>query len=1081
MSQNSSTVSIGSPLSAAQRALLERRLRGAPPRQYPIPRRPPDGPAPLSSGQRRLWALDRLLDNAAPYHVVQVLRIRGGVAGDVLARCVQAVVHRHEILRTTFDVVDDQPVQIVSSRPAIDWGEVDFEHLGPSSAAEKALSTALANAMKPFDLQRGPLLRMMVIRIEPSQHLVLLALHHIVADERSLEIFWQEIASCYDAMTRDRSPLLPDLTVQYADFARWQRDRHGSDASQSQLRYWLAELEGAPEVCTFPTDHPRPARLSMRGRQARARLPDSLSRGLRAYAKDLQTTPFAVWLAGFLALLFRFSGQTDIVVGIPFANRGHPSLEPLIGFFLNTLVIRVDFSPRPSFRELVQTVHWKLMHGFDHGDCPFDTLAERVPHRRALSHNPLFQVMFVFEQAQAPARLAPGLDIEPVAVDTGGSKFDLTCFVRERETGVDVALEYSTDLYAAPSVERLMTHWQTLLSSAVASPAAPVARLRLLVPGQRRELLADWNTAATDRAEDTNVLDLFRKRVEETPEAPAVSSRERTLTYRELDQCAARLAVRLNRHGLRPGDRVAVCAERSVDLIIGILAVLGAGGAYVPIDPGNPAARRRFLLEDSGASIVIAQRRLLEHFREFAGAIIALDGRELAGSEGAKTALSFSVPSTSPAYLIYTSGSTGRPKGVVVTHANLAHSTLARFRYYGPTKVRFLLLSSFAFDSSVAGIFWSLCGGGTLILPETRAEQDLARLSALISASGATHTLCLPSLYALLLEHADAGRLASLQTVIVAGEACPPRLVHRHHTLRPGAGLYNEYGPTEATVWCAVHRTRPEDARASVPIGRPVPNSRLYVLDEEREPVPIGVPGELYVGGNGVAAGYWNQPELCARSFVPDPFAEAPGQRMYRTGDRVRLRSDSTLEFLGRSDHQIKIRGHRIELEEVERTLAGSAQVEELAVAATNGDDTGAASPPTRLTAYVVPRVGFEASDLLRRSREQLPSYMVPTEIVLLDALPRTATGKLDRRTLARSRPLEHPPRCAEDVAPTDTQRMLASIWMNLLGVRAVGPDDNFFEIGGDSMLSILLVSKAREAGMAISPTQLFVSFWLTL
>lgn len=1096
-------------LSAAQRALLEKRLRGKsggtsqpPPPHSAIPPRDPDAPNFAAYAQQRLYFLHEMAPRAAAYNMFDALRLRGALDVLALEQALQGVVERHQSLRTTFTTQNDETVAVIAPELALAVPVVDLaQSVGEAATWETAQRRAEAEIRRPFDLRTGPLLRMTLIRVAPDEHLLVLVVHHIIADEWSLGLFWRELAAGYAALRSGASPALPELPLQYADFAAWQRGRWQAGELEPQLAYWREQLAGELPVLHLPCDRPRPDAQTFRGALISAPLPAGVVTALKEIGQAQGATLFMTVLAAFNVLLHRYTGGTDIPVGTPAATRDDPGVQGLIGLFLNTLVLRTDLSGNPRFDRLLARVRDVALDAYAHRELPVEKLVETLHPSRDGGRNPLFQVMFVHQTEQSSAVDFPGLTATPVTLDYGAAKFDLTLFLGETEGETRLSIEYNTDLFDAATVQRMMGHMGTLLVGIAAQSATRIGELPLLTPVERGQVLAEWNDTALDYGPARTVHELIAEHAAATPDAVAVVCDDVQLSYRELNMRAAALARRLRARGVGPNTCVGICLERSPEQIVAILGVLRAGGAYVPLDPGYPAERLAFMLRDSGAPVLVTHSARVERLPDHAAQVLCVDGDAApAGANGGDNRGEHRVfpegvrplsdvsqgedpfredePDIEPedlAYVIYTSGSTGQPKGVAITHGNLLHSTLARFHVYPEPLSSFLLLSSFAFDSSIVGIFWTLCRGGALVLPPPGSETDVPGLAALINRHRISHLLCLPSLYDLLLTYAPAAQLDSLRVAIVAGEACPSLLPQRHYAALPDAALYNEYGPTEGSVWCTAHKIPPEHpAGAPVPIGRPIPNMAAHVLDPYRQPVPVGVAGELYIGGAGLARGYVNRPDLTEERFVSHPFAEEMlalgdgphGARLYRTGDRVRWCADGTLEFLGRIDQQVKIRGFRVELGEIETVLVAHPAVE-AAVVAVHGDGAD-----QRLVAYVVWRNPAETPGLQALRQHvgaRLPAYMVPAQWVPLDALPRTPNGKVDRNQLPA-------PGAAGDAVPDPSngdvapgaprdalEIQLVRIWESVLKVRPLGIHDDYFALGGHSLGAVALFGRMRE------------------
>jgi amino acid adenylation domain-containing protein len=981
-----------SGLSEAKRAVLDRLLAGERPGPMVSRRvgpRPPDEPARLSYAQERLWFLAQLNPASTAYTMHHAFRVRGPLHLTALEQALNTVVARHEILRTTFTPDGPEVVQTIQPELRLRIPLIDLSNLPTDERAAHVEQHLAAAARYHFDLSSGPLVALSALRLAVGEHILLVSLHHIVSDEWSNGVLWRELAAAYQACEERHPPNLPELPFQYADYAYWQRRWLDEDVLRRQLSYWTEKLRGGLPLLQLPTDQPRPAVQSFRGAMRTATMESATARALEELALQAGATPFMLLVAAFIALLYRYTGQGDVAVGTPIANRNRPEVRDLIGLFLNTLVLRVDVSDDPPFLELVNRVRDASLGAFAHADLPFERLVDELKPVRDLSYNPLFQVMFVYQDGLDPTFKLPGLDIAPIFVDGGVAKFDLTLFAVRTGEGLQLALEYATDLFELTTIERMLGHLQVLLQGIAADPGTRLSLLPLLTETEHHQLLVEWNQAAAAFPSEQCIHHLFEACADQTPNAAAVLYDRQQLTYAELEGRSNRLAHYLRALGVRPGDNVALCVERSPEMIVGILGILKAGAAYVPLDPSYPRDRLTFVLEETAAPVVLTQRSLENVLPASISGRVLLDGDWSAIADFPETRPDVAVGPEHWAYVIYTSGSTGTPKGVPITHRGLVHSTVARFMYYPRAVGRFLLLSSFAFDSSVAGIFWSLCQGGALVLPLQKQEQDVHAIAALIARHAVTHTLCLPSLYALLLRYADPQQLSSLHTVIVAGEACPAELVRRHYAALPGATLYNEYGPTEGTVWATVYAVPPDFAGQLVPIGRPIPNAQAYILDAHRQPVPVGVLGELYIGGPGIAPGYLNSPALTADRFLDHPYQ--PGERLYRTGDLVRYLPDGTIEFRGRVDHQVKVRGYRVELDEIEAVLLQHAAVAQALVIA--GSHHAASATPDSddldALATAIEALGREGQQLLSEV-ESLPSTAVAYLLADASSLPRS-------------------------------------------------------------------------------------------
>ncbi|QRN99307.1 amino acid adenylation domain-containing protein [Archangium violaceum] len=1033
----------------------------------PIPRGPREsGPAPMSSAQQRMWFLHQLEPGSPVHHIPAAVRFTGALEVSALERALAEVVRRHEPLRTTLAEEDGTPVQRVLPSAQVSLPVVDLRAL-PEVEREAELRLRLQEeARRPFDLEHGLPLRLLLLRTGEQAHVLLVVVHHLATDGWSMGLLVREVSALYAAFLSGAVPSLPEPPVRYVDFSAWQHEWSRGKALASQLAWWRRQLAGAPAVLELPGDAPRPPVRSMRGERLPVHLPAALSEAVRALGRREGVTPFMVLLAAFQTLLHRYSGQEDLCVGSPVAGRPRAELEGLIGLFINTLVLRTRVSGTLSFRELLARVR-EVTHGaYANQDVPFEMLVQELQPARSRSHSPLFQVMLTLLPSPAEAPVLPGLASRLEDVHTGTAMYDLTLTLGPGRDGLVGWLEYSTDLFHASTAARMVTHLRVLLEAAVANPGQRLSLLPLMPEVERRQVLVEWNSTRGPHVAASLPAQL-RAQAERTPDAVALVHGGTRLTYRALRRRVCALALELRARGVGPEVVVGLCARRSVEMVVGLLAILEAGGAWLPLDPSYPAERLAFMLEDSGARLVLTQRELVGVLPVDAARTVLLDAQEGPPTEAEQGPGSGSSPEHL-AYVLYTSGSTGRPKGVAVQQRNVAHFFAAMDERVpqGPSPI-WLAVTSISFDISVLELVWTLARGFQVVLGE---GVDIGELLALIRQHGVTHLQGTPSLMGRLLREPEAeARLASLRCLLVGGEALPATLAGALHRLAPGR-LLNMYGPTETTVWSSTHRVG--EGESPVPIGTPIPYTELYVLDGHLRPVPIGVPGELFIGGAGVVRGYLGRPELTAERFVPDPFRGERGARLYRTGDRARWRADGTVEFLGRLDHQVKVRGHRIEVGEVEAALALHPAVQ-AAVVAAREDVPG----ETRLVAYAVARPGqaLEEGALRECVLRRLPEYMVPSAFVVLEALPLTPNGKVDRKALPAPRDAGLEPR-REYVAPrTEAERTLAEVWAQVLGREQVGVHDNFFELGGDSVLGLRVVAGARRRGLDVTAKLLFL------
>ena len=1007
---------------------------------------------PASFAQRRLWFIDRLTQGEANYNVFQAVRLLGPLDLPALQSCLDAIAERHESLRTFFCDEDGQPIQAVQpkSRIALEF----FDLKGSEQPEIEARRLAVRESRCGFRLDRAPLLRLGVLRLAPEHHVALLNMHHIISDGWSMGVLIREIAEGYAAFRQGQAPAFEPLPVQYADFSLWQQEWLEGGELARQTEYWKQQLGTDVEPLQLPSDKRRPDSLSYRGADHPIRLGPELAAELKKLGDDQGATLFMTLLTGYFAFLHRYSGQRNLRVGSPVANRRRPELEGLIGFFVNTLVLSAEVSPQLTALELLSQVRERTLGAFDHQDVPFERLVETLSPQRDPSRSPLFQAMLALQNAPAERMQASDLEVQAFESESGTARFDLTLSLAEAGGELRGVLQYSTDLFEGPTIERMTRHLKRLLEGICRNPQLPIGRLSMLDEAERRRILEDWNRVGHGVANDSCVHDLFRQQAERSPDAPAAIFQDSAISYRQLERESNRLARYLAALGAQPETRVAVFLERSAEMVAAVWGILKSGAAYVPLDPSYPADRITMMLQDCQATLVITRKELSPRLATASALVVCLDEHAERISACSPERVRSSAQPDNTAYMIYTSGSTGRPKAVMVSHRNLCHSTLSRLQMYEAAPRRFLLLPSLAFDSSVAGFYWTLLSGGALVLPCDGFQFDIAGLRQLIQRHRVTHLLCLPSLYQVMLEEGNRNELKSLQTAIVAGEACPGELPSRHFELSK-ARFYNEYGPTEGTVWCSLYES-PEgrQERSPLTIGGPIAGSQLYILDPNLEPTPLGVPGQLFIGGPGVTRGYLDRPALTASRFLPDPFLDRPGSRLYASGDLARWLPQGEIEFLGRVDHQVKIRGYRVELGEIEAVLRQHPRVREAALAAS---ESGGA---TRLAAYVVAEGELNPEDLKGFLGSRLPDYMTPSAIVQLEKLPLAPNGKVDRKAL----PEPAPRQLSESSPRTQTQQLVADIWSQLLGLDAVGLEESFFGLGGHSLMATRVVSRLEKA-----------------
>jgi amino acid adenylation domain-containing protein len=1009
-----------------------------------------DRPLPLSFAQQRLWFIDQLEPGSAAYNIPFPLRLRGALDVRALAGALTEIVRRHEALRTVFGEASGEPVQVIRPAAPFPLPVVDLGRLPVDAREAEARRLAAADAARPFDLARGPLLRAALLRIGDGESVLLGCMHHAVSDGWSMGIFARELSALYPAVAEGRPSPLPELPVQYADYAVWQRAWLSGETLERQLAYWRESLAGAPPLLELPTDRPRPQVQGAEGAAVPFTLPAETSAALRALARREGATPFMALLAAWQVLLARWSGQEDVVVGTPIAGRTRAETEGLIGLFVNTLVLRTDLGGDPGFRALLGQVRERVLGAYAHQEVPFEKLVEELAPERSLGRTPFFQVMLSLQnQEQGEPRIGP-VEVEPLGTGGEAVKFDLNLGLAEHGGRYAGGLVYRAELFDAATAERMLEHFRVLLEGIAADPSRAVSDLPLLPPAERAQVLQAWNETARPFSDDVCLHELFARQAARTPERTALVFGDAETTYAELDARANRLAHALRRRGVGPETRVALYLEPSPEAVVALLGVMKAGGAYVPLDVAAPADRLAFLLEDSGAKLVLTTPALSDALPADGPPVLHVDAAAFVDEPA--TPPESGVEPRNLAYVIYTSGSTGRPKGVMVPHrgvCNTVENYVREYRVHPDARV--LLFAPIHFDASLTDLFTPLCSGAALVVAPREALVPGPELVEFLERNRVTHAKFTPSFLAAL----PWAELPHLEAVMTGGEACTAEVVARW---APGRRFVNGYGPTETSV--RVTAVECTDGARTPPIGPPVANARLYVLDARGELLPVGVPGELHIGGVGVTRGYLGRPDLTAAQFVPDPFSPEPGARMYRSGDRVRWLADGNLDFVGRVDFQVKIRGFRIEPGEVESALLSHPAVSDAVVVA-RGDGAGG----KRLVGYVVPAAGREApgaAELRAHLKAHLPEYMVPSAFAALDALPLTSNGKADRKALPEP---DAAPGAEAYVGPrTPAEETLAAIWAETLRVERVGVEDDFFALGGHSLVATRVISRVREA-----------------
>jgi amino acid adenylation domain-containing protein len=1053
---------------ASQASALEGMLREASGLQLPAIQ-PVDrgGDLVLSHAQKRLWFLDQLAPGNLFYNIPVALKISGKLDTEALEQALNEVVQRHEVLRTIFASEGGTPRQVILDELRIVIPVEDIRKIDEAEREAAAEQCAAEEARLPFDLAEGPLLRARLLQIADEEYYALLTMHHIVSDGWSMGVLLHELAVLYEATHRKQPSPLDAMQIQYADFATWQQEMLSGDLLDRQMDYWREKLEGCSPMLDLMTDYPRPAVQTSQGDVYEFNLPAGTAEKLHAFCRDKEVTLYMVLLAALEALLYRYTGQEDFNIGTVIANRNHKDIEELIGFFVNTLVMRSQLYGEMSFSDLVAGVQETALEAYAHQDLPFEMLVDELQPQRDLSHTPLFQVLFVLEDAVLGRVELPEVMIETVPTHSGASTFDLTLAMFNKPDEVGGYFEYNTDLFKPETIARMAGHLTTLITGILEAPDASIDALPMLGEAERHTLLVDWNQTSAPYPHDITAHAMFERQCDLLPDAAAIFYEDEVISYRELDKRANQLAHYLQKLEVGPEVIVGISLERCPDMVISVLAVMKAGGAYLPLDPAYPRDRLAFMLEDTKAPVLITHAPLLEWLPEHDGTVICLDADGAKIAKEAETRPEAEVAAESLAYVIYTSGSTGLPKGAMLRHrgiCNLSRAQRAAFQIDEASRI--LQFSPYSFDASVWEMFMALGNSGALVITSQEVLASPDDLLACMQKMHVSNVTLPPSVVKVLPEQ----QLPELRTVIAAGEACPAELVQRWAV---GRDFFNAYGPTETTVCASFYKCDADEA-GGPPIGRPINNTHLYILDPQMQPVPIGVPGELHVGGVSLARGYLNREELTAQKFVPDPFSDDPQARLYKTGDLVRYRSDSNIEFLGRIDHQVKLRGFRIELGEVEAVLKQQENLKE-AVAVVRENAVG----NQFLVAYLI---GDEASrpssQALRNAlRNSLPEYMVPSFFIYVNEFKKTPSGKLDYKALPALEGVR-PEMEQEYVAPrNEIEEMLVGICQELLGLDKVGVYDNFFELGGHSLLATQFISRVRDAlGIEVPLRSLFES-----
>ncbi|MDZ7967784.1 MAG: amino acid adenylation domain-containing protein [Nostoc sp. DedSLP03] len=1041
----------------------------------PIPSIQRSEELPLSFAQQRMWFLYQLESQSPFYNESCQLRLQGVLNTEALEQSINEIIRRHEILRTTFPAVDGKPLQVISPSLTITMPVLDLQGLEASELQQ----IVTKEARQPFDLSNNPLLRVTLLRLGSESYVLVLTMHHIITDGWSMGIFIQELSTLYRAFTLGSPLLLSELPIQYADFAVWQRQWLTESVQKQQLNYWKQQLTGATPLLELPTDKPRPPVQTFCGATKEFQIDQNLSKQIKIFSQQSGATLFHTLLAAFVVLMFRYSGQDDICIGSAIANRNRKDIEPLIGFFVNTLVLRHRIEGNPSFSEFLSQVRQVATSAYTHQDVPFEQVVEALQPERSLSYNPLFQVMFVLENFSLDTLELPNLTLTPQLVKRETSQFDLSLAVWQTKAGLMGSWEYNSDLFEPDTIARMTSHFQTLLAAIIANPNQPIAELPLLSECERHQLLVEWNDTYTPYPQSKCIHQLFEEQVEKTPNALAVVYEDESLTYQQLNLRANQLAHYLQSLGVGAEVLVGICVERSPLMIVGLLGILKAGGAYVPLDPAYPQERLAFMLEDAQVKVLLTQESLVATLPSHQAQVICLDSDTAIFSSSVENLL-HTATIDNLAYVIYTSGSTGKPKGVQIEHRRLLNLVFWHQQAFAVSPLdRATQIAGVAFDACGWEIWPYLTAGASIHFPndETRLYPEQLR-DWLLSKAITISFLPTPMVEKILSLNWPAN--AALRTLLTGGDQ-----LHQYPSAAHPFDVVNNYGPTENTV-VATSGTVPKRQQDYIPpaIGRAIANTQVYILDSLLQPVPIGVTGELYIGGESLARGYLHRPDLTAERFITNPFQKGRGAGeqgagsrgtiqhsalLYKTGDLVRYQADGNIEFLGRIDNQVKIRGFRIELSEIEAALTQHPQVRDAVVLARE-DKPSIKS----LAAYIIPELTQPTSNELRLFlKSKLPSYMIPASFTVLEALPITPNGKVDRRALPV--PEFEFDESTGFVSPyTHTQEVLAKIWRDVLVLKQVGIHDNFFELGGDSIISMQIIAKANQAGLKLTPKQLF-------
>lgn len=1008
---------------------------------------------PTSFTQEGLWFLHQLEPESAAYNLQVAIHKEGQVDVESIQRSLNVIVQRHEVLRTSFRMVKEQPMQVIAPSLSLSLPVVDLRIFSEDERKAVALQLAREELRQPFDMIQGPLIRAKLLWQHEDECLLLLTMHHIVSDGWSMDVLFKELVTLYEAFSSGQPSPLPELPIQYGDFAVWQREMLQGNILAKHLAYWKKQLSGRPSGLELPADHLRLLDTTSRGSTYRVTLPKELTEALKELSRRERVTMYMTLVASFQTLLYRYTGQDDQVIGSITAGRTQRDTEELIGFFAQTLVLRTNLSGNPTFRELLGRVREVILDAQAHQDLPFEYLVKELRPERHAGRNPLFQVLLTLESPLST--LPSGWTMNQMEIETGASRFDLSLDLKDGPEGLVCFFEYSTDLFDQATIVRMAGHWQTILEAVISDHSRQLAEFPLLTEPEHHQILVEWNATAADYPKNLCIHQLFENQVESTPEVVAVIFEDEHLTYRELNRRANQLAHYLQHLDVGPDVLVGICVERSLDMVVGLLGVLKAGGAYLPLDPAFPSERIEFMLEDAQIPVLITQQHLTTQLPNHKASVVCLDTDGTKLSLQSETNLLPTTLSDNLAYVIYTSGSTGRPKGVQINHRAVVNFLQSMREQPGlRAEDTLLAVTTLSFDIAALELFLPLVVGARVVVASQEIVADGTALMEVLTHKRITVMQATPVTWRILLAAGWQGD-RNLK-ILCGGEALPLDLAQQ--LLPKAASLWNLYGPTETTIWSGTCKIEPGEKTIS--IGRPIANTQIYLLDAHSQLVPIGVPGELYIGGDGLARGYLNRPELTTARFVPHPFSDISGDRLYKTGDLARYHPNGTIEHLGRLDFQVKIRGYRIELGEIEAVLNQHPAVRQTVVVARE-DRPG----DKRLVAYLVIKKGLNATaeDLKRHVTKQVPAYMVPSVFMILEAMPLTPNGKVDRGAFPVPESSTYSSKDSFAVPTLPLHSQLVQIWEELLDARPIGTRDNFFDLGGHSLLAARLVNRIEQ------------------